>query len=100
MKINLCLKQNYNQENEIDMYSNHHYYLSKEKVRWDYQKEIDIDMTVPNYALYVVYSEGETTGLVSLIRISQDRERLQYLEINKDDYEFVQDVIIEELKVE
>jgi hypothetical protein len=82
------------------MYSNHHYYLSKEKVRWDYQKEIDIDMTVPNYILYVVHSMDNTRGLVSHIMISQNRERLQNFEIDEHRYEYIQDVIVEELKEE
>lgn len=98
--LNLCLKQSYNKENGIEIYSNHHYYLSESKVRWDYENELKIDVTSPNYILYVVFSDGDTTGLTNIVKISKDREELQLLEIAEGNYEFIQDVIIEELKVE
>lgn len=98
--LNLCLKQNFNKENGIEIYSRHHYYLSETKPRWDYEYEVNLDMSSPNYILYVVFSDGDTTGLTDIVKISKDREELQLLEIAEGNYEFIQDVIIEELKVE
>lgn len=98
--LNLCLRQNYNEENGIEIYNNPHYYLSESKPRWDYEHEVFLDMSSPNYILYVVYSEDNTMGLIDLVKISKNREELQLLEVDETKYEFIQDVIIEELKVE